>query len=181
VRWDGVGSREARGFGVDLGDHLVLPPPSGGDLGIAGHLFEVRWDGAGAEDRERCGRPVGADVGLPPSSGGHLACAGDVLEVRRGGARPGEEGGATVRGGWMSVPLTLVLTGCATFDASRGHDQVDTLVTERLGSSTGWGEGAPGGEQIAERVDALLEDGLDPDRAVSIALIHGPAMQETYA
>src|SRR5690606_3665958 len=154
---------------------------SGGDLGLAGHLFEVRWDGAGAEDRERCGRPVGADVGLPPSSGGHLACAGDVLEVRRDGARPGEEGGATVRGRWMSVPLTLVLTGCATFDASRGHDQVDTLVTERLGSSTGWGEGAPGGEQIAERVDALLEDGLDPDRAVSIALIHGPAMQETYA
>lgn len=82
---------------------------------------------------------------------------------------------------WMSVPLSLVLAGCATFEASRGHDQVDALVTERLGTSTGWGQGAPGGEAIAERIDALLEQGLDPDRAVAIALIHGPVMQETYA
>lgn len=86
-----------------------------------------------------------------------------------------------MRGLWTVIPLSLALGGCATFDASRGHDQVDALVTERLGTSTGWGEGAPGGEAIAERIDALLAKGLDPDRAVAIALIHGPAMQETYA
>jgi len=70
--------------------------------------------------------------------------------------------------------------GCATFEKQKGHDQVAALVRERSGAATGWGEGSPGAEQIAARVDALLGGGLTLEGAVEIALLNSPALQATY-
>ena len=82
---------------------------------------------------------------------------------------------------WLAVPLVGTLTGCATFDAAKGHDEVASLVEARMGVQTGWGEGAPGAEALAERVETLLADGLTAERAVAIALMNNPGLQETYA
>ncbi len=76
--------------------------------------------------------------------------------------------------------LALAAAGCATFEPRKGHDQVAALVHERAGAATGWGEGAPGAERIAARVDALLKGGLTLDGAVEIALLNSPALQATY-
>ena len=76
--------------------------------------------------------------------------------------------------------LAVAAGGCATFEKQKGHDQVAALVRERSGATTGWGEGSPGAEQIAARVDALLGGGLTLDGAVEIALLNSPALQATY-
>ncbi|WP_373045718.1 TolC family protein [Vulgatibacter sp.] len=77
--------------------------------------------------------------------------------------------------------LLLATTGCATFSPERGHDQVEALVQERTGLQTGWGEGEPGAEDIADRVEKLLAEGLTRQRAIEIALVNNPEIQATYA
>lgn len=74
----------------------------------------------------------------------------------------------------------FLLAGCAGIQKERGHDEVASLVQARIGADTGWGAGTPEAEQIAERVEALLRDGLTADRAVQIALINNPELQATY-
>src|SRR3954447_22319758 len=62
----------------------------------------------------------------------------------------------------------------------RGHEDVAKLVERRSGYRTGWEQGAPEEQQIADRVTQLLQGGLTRERAVSIALINSPHLQEIY-
>jgi cobalt-zinc-cadmium efflux system outer membrane protein len=62
----------------------------------------------------------------------------------------------------------------------RGHDDVSKIVQRRSGYSTGWERGTPEARQIAERVSKLLAGGLTRERAISIALINSPRLQQTY-
>jgi len=76
--------------------------------------------------------------------------------------------------------LAATLPACAHMEKSRGHDTVSDLVQARSGHRTGWEKGSPEARQISERVRALLEGGLTRERAVQIALINNPRLQETY-
>ena len=76
--------------------------------------------------------------------------------------------------------LTVTLSGCGSMQKELGHDDVAKLVERRSGYRTGWEKGAPEAKQIAERVDKLLQGGLTRERAVSIALINSPHLQEIY-
>ncbi len=80
----------------------------------------------------------------------------------------------------LAFGLALLLAACAHMEKGRGHDTVSQLVEARSGHRTGWEQGSPEAQQIAERVDALLKGGLNRDRAVQIALINNPRLQETY-
>lgn len=74
----------------------------------------------------------------------------------------------------------LVLASCAGIVPSKGHDEVDALIKQRTGVSTGWSQGTPEDAQVAQRVDALLGAGLTRERAVEIALVNNPELQATY-
>lgn len=76
-------------------------------------------------------------------------------------------------------PLLLVFVGCASI-SPQGHDQVAATVQERIGATTGWADGPPEPEQISQRVDALLEQGLTADRVVQLALFNNPRILMTY-
>lgn len=78
------------------------------------------------------------------------------------------------------VPVLLVVSGCATVSPERGHDEVNRLLVDRAGVSTGWEQGPPEDPQIAERLDALLKAGLTRRSAVAIALLNNPTLQATY-
>ena len=80
----------------------------------------------------------------------------------------------------LALGLTLLLPACAHMEKGLGHDTVSKLVEARSGHRTGWEQGSPEGQQIADRVSALLRGGLSRDRAVQIALINNPHLQETY-
>jgi cobalt-zinc-cadmium efflux system outer membrane protein len=76
--------------------------------------------------------------------------------------------------------LVSLLPSCAGMQRERGHDQVARIVLGRTGQHTGWEHGTPEARQIAERVKKLLEGGLTRERAVEIALVNNPKLQETY-
>jgi len=76
--------------------------------------------------------------------------------------------------------IAVMLPACASMQKERGHDDVAKLVERRSGYRTGWEQGAPEERQIADRVNELLKGGLTRERAVSIALINSPHLQEIY-
>src|SRR5450432_4727707 len=80
----------------------------------------------------------------------------------------------------LSFALFGALPSCASMQKERGHDSVARIVQRRTGHHTGWEHGTPEARQIAERVKKLLEGGLTRDRAVEIALVNNPKLQETY-
>lgn len=54
------------------------------------------------------------------------------------------------------------------------------MVKERLGVATGWADGPPDAEQVWQRVDALLEQGLTAERVIQLALFNNPRILTTY-
>src|SRR5450432_447339 len=80
----------------------------------------------------------------------------------------------------LALVLLPLLPSCASMQKERGHDSVARIVQRRTGHHTGWEHGTPEARQIAERVKKLLEGGLTRDRAVEIALVNNPKLQETY-
>ena len=80
---------------------------------------------------------------------------------------------------WV-LPLLVLVVGCATVSPERGHDEVDRLLIDRAGTSTGWQKGTPEETQIAQRLDSLLEKGLTRRSAAAIALLNNPMLQATY-
>lgn len=80
----------------------------------------------------------------------------------------------------LTFLLAVALPGCASMQKELGHDDVAKLVERRSGHRTGWEKGAPEAQQIADRVNRLLQGGLTRERAVSIALINSPHLQEIY-
>lgn len=80
----------------------------------------------------------------------------------------------------LALGLLLAGSGCAHMQKERGHDTVGKLVQARTGYRTGWEAGSPEAKQIRDRVDALLKGGLTREKAVQIALLNNPRLQETY-
>jgi cobalt-zinc-cadmium efflux system outer membrane protein len=103
---------------------------------------------------------------------------------RAGSQAPGRRGARfwprfTVNRAW-SLILALSLPSCASMQKERGHEDVSRIVQRRSGYGTGWERGTPEDRQIAARVSKLLAEGLTRERAVSIALINNPRLQQTY-
>ena len=70
--------------------------------------------------------------------------------------------------------------GCASVSKTAGHAEVSQIVQERAGAPTHWDQGSPEDQQVATWLDELLRGGLTRDRAVAIALLNNPSLQETY-
>jgi cobalt-zinc-cadmium efflux system outer membrane protein len=76
--------------------------------------------------------------------------------------------------------LPLLAGSCGTVEKARGHDAVSDLVQARTGVPTGWNQGTPDDQQVAEHVSKLLAPGLDRKRALEIALVNNRELQATY-
>jgi len=81
---------------------------------------------------------------------------------------------------WFASGLLLLTPACASMQKERGHEDVARIVQQRTGHHTGWERGAPEDRQIADRVSKLLNGGLTRERAIELALINNPRLQETY-
>lgn len=72
----------------------------------------------------------------------------------------------------------LCATGCARINPEADFGRASSLIEERTGSVNVY---APSGEQlVADRVSALLADGLSAEEAVEIALINNPGFQSLF-
>ena len=76
--------------------------------------------------------------------------------------------------------MLVLLTGCATIQKEKGHADVARLVRERTGLNTGWEQGVPENEQVAQRVQDLLSKGLNRERSAQIALLNNRELQAVY-
>ncbi len=76
--------------------------------------------------------------------------------------------------------LLIASTGCASVSKSAGHTEVNQIVQERIGVPTRWDQGSPEDQQVAKWVDESLRGGLTRERAVAIALLNNPALQDAY-
>ncbi len=76
--------------------------------------------------------------------------------------------------------IVIALTACASVSPEVGHDQVARLIERRTGEQTGWREGPPEAQAVADRVNELLDGGIDSHRVVAIALLNSPPLRATY-
>ena len=76
--------------------------------------------------------------------------------------------------------LLIAVTGCASVSKTAGHTEVSQIVQERIGVPTRWDQGSPEDQQVAKWLDESLRGGLTRERAVAIALLNNPALQEAY-
>ena len=74
----------------------------------------------------------------------------------------------------------VVMSGCASLSPEVGHDQVATLIKQRTGEETGWRDGPPEPQQVAARVNALLDGGLNAQNVVAVALLNSPSLRVSY-
>lgn len=76
--------------------------------------------------------------------------------------------------------VAMVGAGCASVSPERGHDQVASIVEQRIGHKTRWEKGPPDDAQIAGWVRQLTSQGLTRARAVEIALVNNADLLTTY-
>lgn len=77
--------------------------------------------------------------------------------------------------------FTLFLSGCATFSADGGLDNVSSLTNERTGQSVKLSKPTADANTPSDAVKALLEKPLTPDTAVQIALQNNKGLQVSLA
>ncbi|MBU8898706.1 TolC family protein [Corallococcus sp. M34] len=78
------------------------------------------------------------------------------------------------------LSLALLAGGCASMQKERGHQEVAALVEARTGLKTRWDQGTPEDAEVSRHLDTLLGEPLSSDRAVEVALLNNPALQQTY-
>jgi cobalt-zinc-cadmium efflux system outer membrane protein len=77
--------------------------------------------------------------------------------------------------------LFILLSGCATFDQQAGFVEVSTEVEARSGKRVVWNLGTEPDAQVAQQVQALLQDTLTADEATQLALLNSRELQALYA
>jgi cobalt-zinc-cadmium efflux system outer membrane protein len=78
------------------------------------------------------------------------------------------------------LAILVVGAGCASVSKTAGHAEVSEIVQERIGAKTRWDQGSPEDQQVAKWLDEILRGGLTRERAVAVALLNNPALQEAY-
>jgi len=81
------------------------------------------------------------------------------------------------------VPLVLsagLVSGCAMASQRAGFQEVSQTVETRTGFQVQWNQGTSEDAQVAERLQALLQQDLTAEAAVQIALLNNAALQATF-
>jgi cobalt-zinc-cadmium efflux system outer membrane protein len=78
---------------------------------------------------------------------------------------------------WAPIALILVV-GCATVDPKPDCGRASQLIAERTGNREAYDPSADA--LVAEKVAALLADGLTVDEAVRLALLNSPTLQSIF-
>ncbi len=79
------------------------------------------------------------------------------------------------------IPSFLLLGGCATFSLNAGFSEISAGVEERSAVKIYWNNGTELDKEATEKVQGLLKEKLNPDRAVQIALINNRELQAVYS
>ena len=73
-----------------------------------------------------------------------------------------------------------ILTGCAGVSKEMAFSEVQQQVDERIGTSINWNQDEASADQTEQMIKELLDEPLNADTAVQIALLHNRRLQATY-
>lgn len=76
---------------------------------------------------------------------------------------------------------SLLLAGCSTIAVDRSFGRVQDAIADREPSAVAWPTSSKAREHIDKRVADLLDEPLDQERAVAIALINNRQLRGEYA
>ncbi len=81
----------------------------------------------------------------------------------------------------LAIGAVAVLGGCATFSEDGGFGDAQRVARERFGTDVKWVRTDAERASLASEVARLLDEPLDAERAVRVALLNNPGLQATYA
>jgi len=82
---------------------------------------------------------------------------------------------------WGLIAMAgLMLNACTTFSSDHGFSQVETTVKPYLNQSLQLPEGTGQEDALAERVNAILQNPLDADSAVQVALFNNKGLRASF-
>lgn len=79
------------------------------------------------------------------------------------------------------VSLALLLGGCGVIPIDASFGSVQETAVDRVGTETAWPLTADAKAVIRDRVSTLLEEPIDQERAVAIALLNNRRLRAEYA
>lgn len=80
----------------------------------------------------------------------------------------------------LVLGVSVLVTGCATVPKDAGFSDVQEQVRQRGGYQVRWHTGGTEDQAIEQQINAMLQDGINADKAVQIALLNNPRLQATY-
>ncbi len=80
----------------------------------------------------------------------------------------------------LVVTISVLITGCATVPEDAGFSDVQEQVNQRGGYQVRWHTGGAEDQAVEQRVNAMLREGINAEKAVHIALLNNPRLQATY-
>lgn len=81
----------------------------------------------------------------------------------------------------LIIPVFLIFGGCASVRLNAGFSEISASIEERTAARIFWNNGTELDKEATEKVQALLKEKLNADRAVQIALISNRDLQATYS
>jgi len=81
----------------------------------------------------------------------------------------------------VAIGFSSILAGCAAFSKDGGFEGVKTATQRHIKQEIAWPKTEPERAQLASRVDELLQQRMDVEGAVQIALLNNRGLQATFS
>ena len=81
---------------------------------------------------------------------------------------------------FVVLSLALVGAGCASFRPDAGFDDVEQIVSDRVGKDVAWSTGGQDDAGVTLRIRGLLANELSADDVVQVTLLNNLELQATY-
>ncbi len=78
------------------------------------------------------------------------------------------------------VSISFVIGGCASFSKNSGFNEVQKITQERIKQDVIWAKTDADKSNIADRVQELLQNRIDVESAVQIALLNNKGLQAAF-
>ncbi len=78
----------------------------------------------------------------------------------------------------VALALMATLAACATVDPSQDTAEINRMLTDRGAPALGWETNGTVNDEVT--VQAWLDEPMTPDRAVAMAMLRSPRLQEQY-
>lgn len=81
---------------------------------------------------------------------------------------------------WALISITFALSGCATFSKDGGLNDVQKMTQQHIKQELVWPKTEDEKNTTAERVTELLQQPMDVEKAVQIALLNNKGLQASF-